>query len=541
VLEAATPPPPATSCPRPDSDPRWSLWVAILGSTMASVDGTVVNVSLPVMQRELGAGVNQMQWVVEGYGLLLSAFVLVGGALGDRLGRRGVFVAGVLMFVAASGACAVAPGPSFLVAARLFQGAGAALLVPGSLALIGAAYRGDARGTAIGTWSSATSVASAAGPLLGGWLVAHASWRWLFVINLPVGVVVAAMAISRVAETRDSEAVAAIDVAGALLAVLGLGAITGVLLEAPTHGGLGAPRALAVLSGGIVILAAFPFVERRARAPMVPLALFRSRTFTGANLATLFLYAALAVCLFFLPFDLIQVQGYSPPLAAAALLPFVILIAVLSRWSGAFVARHGARLPLILGPLVAASGFALLAVASNEGSYWSTFFPGIAVLGLAMGITVAPLTTAVMASVDPRHAGVASGINNAVSRAAGLLAIAALGAVLVARFNRTLDRDLAGLTLPSGARASLDIERTKLAAAALPPDLDPPTRDAIRRALAHAFVDGFRALMWVDAGLAALAASASFILVGDSRSRPPATTSGSTEMIPGKPSELPVR
>jgi EmrB/QacA subfamily drug resistance transporter len=512
MLEYATPPPPATSCAAPGSDPRWSLLVAILGSAMAFLDSTVVNIALPVMQRELGANVDQMQWVVEAYSLLLAALVLVGGALGDRFGRRRVFVVGVVAFAIASAACAVAPRPSWLIAARALQGIGAALLVPGSLSLIGAAYQGAARGPAIGTWSSATSVASAAGPVLGGWVVAHASWRWLFVFNVPLGMVVGTLATRRVAETRDTEAAAAIDIAGALLAIAGLGAITWALLEAPAMGGIGALLTLVPLFGGIVILVGFVLVERRAPAPMVPLALFRSRIFAAANLATLFLYAALGACLFFLPFNLIEVQGYSPSIAGAALLPFIVLISLLSRWSGAFAARRGVRLPLVVGPLVAAAGFVLLVLPSKGGPYWSTFFPGIAVLGLGMGVTVAPLTTAVMGSVDPRHAGVASGINNAVSRAAGLLAIAGLGVVLLSRFQRTLDRELAELALPPGTLAFLNAQRSKLAAAAIPPELDIRTREAIQRALEQAFIDGFRALMMVGAGLAALAAAASFML-----------------------------
>jgi EmrB/QacA subfamily drug resistance transporter len=515
VLEAATPHPPATPCPRPASDPRWSLWVAILGSTMAFLDGTVVNVALPVMQRGLGANVSQMQWVVEGYALLLAAFVLIGGALGDRFGRRRIFVAGVLLFSASSGVCAIAPTASLLIVARVVQGGGAALLVPGSLALIGAAYRGEARGAAIGTWSSSTSVATAVGPLLGGWLVVHLSWRWLFLINVPIGILVAVMATKRVADTRDTEAPVGLDLLGALLTVTGLGAVTWALLEAPAAGGLGAPRILMALLFGGLTLSAFPWVEQRVRAPMVPLALFRSKTFSGANLATLFLYAALSVCLFFLPFDLIQVEGYSPEIAAAALLPFVVMIATLSRWSGAYVARRGARLPLVIGPSFAALGFILLATVPPGGSYWSTFFPGIAVLGLALGITVAPLTTAVMGSVEEGHSGIASGINNAVARIAGLLAIAALGVVLVSRFNRALDDELGRLTLADGTRAFLQLERSKLAAATIPLDLDSTTRNAIQNAIHEAFRAGFRMLMWISAALAALAALASLALVGN--------------------------
>jgi EmrB/QacA subfamily drug resistance transporter len=513
MLEVATPA--ASAFPRaaPHADPRSSLLVAILGSTMAFVDGSVVNVALPVMQREIGATVDQMQWVVEAYALLLASLVLVGGALGDRLGRRRVFVAGVILFSASSAACGLAPGPLFLIGARAVQGVGAALLVPGSLALIGAAYPEKARGAAIGTWSSSTSIASAIGPVLGGWVVAHASWRWLFFINLPVGAVVAIVATRRVPESRDDEDTGPIDFAGALLAIVGLGAIVWALLEAPNAGGLGAPQTLILLAIGLAMLTAFAFVEMRARAPMVPLFLFRSRTFAGTNLATLLLYFALGGCFFFLPFNLIQVQHYSPTAAGASMLPLIVLISLLSRWSGGLVARHGARLPLVVGPSVAAVGFALLAVPTTGGSYWSTFFPGIAVLGLGMGVTVAPLTTAVMGSVDPRHTGAASGINNAIARAAGLLAIAALGVVMLARFNRALDRAIGDLALASAARAFVDTQRTKLAGASIPPGVDGDTAAAVRRAFDMAFVAGFRVVMLIGVALAAAAALASLVLV----------------------------
>jgi EmrB/QacA subfamily drug resistance transporter len=492
--------------------------MAIAGSTMAFVDGTVVNVALPVMQRELGASVDRMQWVVEAYALMLASLVLVGGALGDRLGRRRVFVMGVVAFALSSAACGASPSPGFLVAARAVQGVGAAMLVPGSLALISAAYPEEKRGAAIGTWSAMTSIAAAIGPVLGGWVVAHASWRWIFFFNVPVGAAVAVLATRRVADSRDESASGPIDVAGAVLAIVGLGAIVWALLEAPDAGGIGSPRTLAVLAAGIVVLGAFVVVERRAPSPMVPLSLFRSRTFAGTNLATLLLYAALGACFFFVPFDLIQVQGYSPAAAGASLLPFVVLMSTLSPWAGALVPRIGARLPLTVGPAVSAVGFALLALPSVGGPYVTTFLPGIVALGLGMGLTVAPLTTAVMGSVDARHAGVASGINNAVARAAGLLAIAALGVVLRSRFDDVLDGALARLALPKDVLDVVAAERSKLAAAEFPSSLDPPTRDALRDALGAAFVAGFRALMLVCAALAALSSVASFALVEGRRS-----------------------
>jgi EmrB/QacA subfamily drug resistance transporter len=493
---------------------RTSLIVAILGSTMAFLDGTVVNVALPVMQRVLDATVVEMQWVVEAYALALASLILVGGALGDRLGRKRVFLTGVVLFAVASAACGAAESATALIAARALQGVGGALLVPGSLALITAAYPEEARGRAIGTWSAASAITGAVGPVLGGWVVTHASWRWLFLFNVPIAAVVVALAARGVDETRDEGASGRVDVAGALLAIVGLGAIVVALLEAPASGGLAAPKTLLLLALGAVTLVGFAVVESRSAHPMMPLALFRSRTFAGTNLLTLTLYASLGGGFFFIPFDLVQVEGYSPAEAGGALLPMIILISVMSPFAGAVVKRFGSRVPLVVGPLGAAGGFALLAIATAGGRYWTTVFPGIAVLGVGMGITVAPLTTAVMGSVDSRHAGVASGVNNAVSRAAGLLAVAALGIVLTTRFDSMLDRALDAMAAPTNVRAVLAVERAKLAGADLGA-IELPMRDAVHDAVLGAYASGFRAMMLVCAGLAVAGAVFSALFVED--------------------------
>jgi len=485
-------------------DPRWALVVAVLGSSMAFLDGTVVNVALPVMQRELGVGVDQVQWIVESYALLLASLVLVGGALGDRLGRRRVFMAGTALFAAASMGCGLAPGAVPLVIARAVQGVGAALLVPGSLSLISAAYPEKERGAAIGTWSAWSSITAALGPVAGGWVVAHGSWRWLFFFNVPVAAAVLVLAGRHVGETRDETAAQRMDWPGAGLATLGLGAIVYALLGAGAQGGIGRPRVLAVLASGALVLVGFVVREARARAPMVPLALFRSRTFAAANVLTFFLYAALGGALFFVPFDLIQVHRYSPTAAGAAMLPFIVLVSAMSRWTGGLVARLGACPLLIAGPFAAAAGFALLALPGTGGSYWETFFPGIVVLGAGMGLTAAPLTTAVMGAVDAHHAGTASGINNAVSRAAGLLAVAALGALLVARFDHALDAGLAQLAPSADVARAVDAERGRLAAAELPAWIQAPMRDRLLQLFDDAYVAGFRALMVAGAVLASL-------------------------------------
>jgi EmrB/QacA subfamily drug resistance transporter len=420
-----------TSPEERDCNPREGraiLAVTILGSAMTFIDGSVVNIVLPELRRALPASPGQAQWVVEAYMLFLASLLLVGGALGDRWGRRRVFVLGTVIFAAASAACGLAGNAWTLIVSRGIQGIGAALLVPGSLALISSNFSRERRGRAIGTWASVTSIAAGAGPVVGAWLVELLSWRWIFFINLPAATAIVLIARWRVPESEVRRASGPVDWPGAVLATAGLLALVLGLTEAGTRG-FGDPLVFGCLVAGAASLAAFLRIEATRQSPMVPLAIFRSPTFSGVNLLTLFLYAGLSAIMFVLPFNLIDVRHFSLVQASSALLPFVLVMFAVSRWAGGLLDRYGARLPLTVGPTMAAVGFVLFASLRAPG-YVSGVLPAVMVLSLGMGITVAPLTATVMSSAGEENAGVASGINNAVSRVATLISVACVGLVV---------------------------------------------------------------------------------------------------------------
>jgi EmrB/QacA subfamily drug resistance transporter len=403
---------------------RWLLAVAVFGSGMAFLDGTVVNVALPDIGRDFNAGTSSLQWILNGYLLTLASLILLGGSLGDRYGRRRTFVAGVLLFTFASLLCAVTPNVELLIAARMVQGVGGALLTPGSLALIEASFRPGDRARAIGAWSGLGGVATAFGPLLGGYLIGAISWRAIFLINLPLGIFVVWAAGRHVPESRDPSAAGRLDLRGAALAALGLAGTTYALIEAPEKGPSAAILATGI--GGVLALVAFFADERRSPNPMLPLEIFSSRQFSAANGVTFVVYAALGG-FFFLLVSFLQISmGYTPIEAGAASLPVTLLMLVFSARSGALAQRIGARIPLTIGPLVIAVGLLMLIGVSPGDSYVTAILPGVVVFGLGLTLVVAPVTATVLAAADTRHSGIASGVNNAVARVAGLLAVAVL-------------------------------------------------------------------------------------------------------------------
>jgi EmrB/QacA subfamily drug resistance transporter len=500
-----------------DRTKPWILTATILGSSMAFIDSTVVNVALPAIQATFQATVVDVQWVVESYGLFLAALILVGGSLGDLFGRRMIFVVGVAIFAIASAACGFSSNIHQLIIARSVQGVGAALLVPGSLAIISTSFDEKSRGQAIGTWSGFTAITTAIGPVLGGWLVEHASWRWAFFINLPIAASVIVFSLWQIPESRRRSA-GSIDWIGALLATLGLGGLVYGLIESVSLGWTNRMvlGSLIVGCGGLIT---FVLVETRVAFPMVPLTLFRSPSFSGANLLTLLLYAATGILFFLFPLNLIQVQEYSPTAAGSAILPLILLMSLLSRWAGRLVDLYGARAPLIFGPLIAAVGMGLLAVPSIGNSYWKSFFPALVILGLGMTVTVAPLTTVVMNSVEEERVGAASGINNAIARVAGVLAIAILGIIMVKAFSFHLNRSLARLSVPSYILRELRANEIKLAGLQPPAGLDPAANAAIKESAKEAFVYGFRIVMLICASLSVASAAVAWVMIPRERER----------------------
>lgn len=485
---------------------RWTLAATVLGSSMAFLDGSVVNVALSAVQRDLNATAGGVQWVVNAYALMLAALTLAGGALGDAYGRKRVYALGVVVFAAASLACGLTPNLTFLIAARAVQGVGAALLVPGSLAMIGAVFDPSRRGRGVGLWSAASSVMTLLGPVAGGALVDAASWRWVFYINLPLALGVLLL-LPRVPETQAPGARP--DWPGALSITAALGG----LAYAFTRAGEVGWDAIAFVSLGVSVAGFTVFLlwEARAEHPMLPLKLFRNPVFTGTNLLTFLLYGALGAVGLYLPLYLIGARGFTATAAGAALLPLSILLASLSGPFGSLADRHGPRLFLTAGPMLAGVGFALLGLGGP--SYWTGILPGALTLGLGMALTVAPLSSAVMGSATRELSGVASGVNNAVARAASLLAVAALGLLLVASYRGALNTRLAA------AKVTPEVRQTAVSQAARLTDLKLPTgaAPAAQQAVKTAFADAFRNVALASGALGLLGGVAGFFFLGAAR------------------------
>ena len=481
------------------------LAATVSGSSLAIIDATAINVALPAIQLGFDADITALQWVVESYALLLGALILVGGVLGDHLGRKRLFAIGVLIFAAASAWCGLVEDIGQLIIARAVQGVGAALVVPGSLALLSAHFPEARRGRAIGQWASFTTLAIALGPVLGGVLVDIASWRWVFFINLPISAFLLVVLYAGVPESRDESAARKLDLVGAVLITLGLGGVVYGLLES-SRLGFAADAVWGSMLAGLALTLLFIYRQRTAAFPMLPLGLFRSRAFSGANIMTFLLYGAMSGSLFFLPFNLMQVQGWSATEAGAALLPLILAIAVFSLGAQPLVARFGQRLPLAIGAAIAALGFALLALPGSDSGYWSGFFPGLAVVGLGLGISVAPLTIVVMAAVPANRAGLASGVNNSASRVAMLMAVAVFGVVMFEMFSEHLEAALKSVALDDASRALIGTRMPELAGLQTPPTLAAELAAQLRNAVDDSFIAGFRAVALISAALALLSA-----------------------------------
>jgi len=466
---------------------RWVLAAAVLGSGMAMLDATVVNVALPRIGADLDAGLTSLQWLLNAYTLTLSGLLLLGGSLGDRLGRRRIFSLGVLWFAIASAGCALAPTAQVLIGMRAAQGVAAALLTPGSLAILEAVFRREDRAAAVGAWSGLGGVATAIGPVLGGLLVGLAPWGWrlVFLLNLPLAAVVLAVTRTWVPETRDEQAAGRLDVGGAALAAAGLGGVVYALTEGPVRGWPALLVGLAV--AGVLLLLAFGIHEHRQQSPMMPLSLFADRQFSAANLVTLLVYAALSGALFLLPVQLQLVSGFSPVAAGSSLLPVTVVMLLLSARMGRLAQRIGPRRPMTVGPVLAGTGLALLARLGPDSDYLTGVLPAVGIFALGLSGTVAPLTATVLAAAPERQVGIASAVNNAVARTAGLLAVAVLPALagitptaltqpaaLSAGFHRAV-LIAAGLCIAGGLLAGLTISDDVLAEAGEPAPAVPPT------------------------------------------------------------------
>ncbi|HTE00291.1 MAG TPA: MFS transporter [Mucilaginibacter sp.] len=497
---------------------KWIMVSAILASAMAFIDGTALNVVLPSLQKSLNATGADLFWLLNAYLLILAALILIGGSLGDKLGRKKIFMYGIFIFITGSAACGFAPSVTILIVSRIIQGVGGALMIPGSLSLISSSINEKERGKAIGTWSAITTVVTMGGPVLGGALADAGLWRYIFFINVPIGVVALIILWLKVKESRDTGSDQAIDFAGAIAIALGLALLTFGFLRIPAVG-LSNWQVYLSLTAGVLLLIAFLFIEAKSKHPMMPLSLFANATFSGVNLLTFFLYAGLGSGMLFLGLNLVQAQGYSQLQSGLTFLPFTVLMITIARYAGGIADKHGPRLLLIVGPATAGAGLLILSFVkqtNGPSDYWTTFFPGILVFGLGMSFTVAPLTAAVMGSVSDHFSGTASGINNALTRIANVFANAIFGALAVLFFAGALQGEIKNTTLDPKEKQEVAAQAANLGNAKVPVNIDSKNKKEIEKAYHTSFIHAYANIMRISAGLGFLGALMSVAFVRNS-------------------------
>ncbi|MBB6461765.1 MFS transporter [Flammeovirga kamogawensis] len=496
------------------STQKWTLLATILASSLVFIDGTALNVALPALQRDLNLSGAQLLWVINGYALFLSALLLLGGALGDLYGRNKIFLIGLVLFSVSSLFCGIAQTPYHLLIARSFQGIGGALLTPGSLSILSAHFDNSNRGQAIGLWSTFSALTGVLGPILGGWLAGMGLWRIIFFLNIPLSIVVLIVMLTKVPETRNTKA-QKLDGWGALFVVLGLSGLTYGFIESASLGFLH-PIILSSVFIGCASLVIFIFIEQKSNHPMMPLSLFKSSTFSGGNLLTLFVYAPMGGVLFFVPLNLIDIQGYSEVKTGLAMLPIIICIATISPLMGKYVDKNGYRKPLIAGPIIISIGyylFSLCGITNGEQEYWTTFFLPFLILGIGMGITVAPLTTSVMGSVSEENIGVGSGINNVIARAANVLAVALMGALALYLFTNSVTEAVNMLELTKNVKHEILLEAVNFTGAKVPSDILIDQKETIEQVYKDAFVTAFNQVVYIAVTLTLLSSVVSYRMI----------------------------